>query len=56
MSAWIYYSQEPQHSLNKTIANKSLDNVLEFKYVGIRIRNENEVHGEDYCIQGCDAV
>jgi hypothetical protein len=30
--------------------------MLEFKYVGTTIRNENEVHGEDYCIQGCDAV
>jgi hypothetical protein len=30
--------------------------MLELKYVGMRIRNENEVHGEDYYIQGCDAV
>jgi hypothetical protein len=28
--------------------------MLDDEYVGMAIRNENEVHGEDYCIQRCD--
>jgi hypothetical protein len=42
----IIYHQNSEQNQNIRVANKSFENVVKFKYLGMKLTNKNEIHDE----------